>query len=130
MRESNPQRETFSLAPYRTDSVFSPVPQPKGSIVDIETLSVKAEGYSGNSGRVVKYQKNGYIYMPGYGSGFLASRVCSQAESAVKVEGWYRAATNNLTAYLQYSTDGSSWLTLVSKTTKGQGSPFYFEEKL
>ena len=98
----------------------------KGSTVDIETLSVKATGYSGNSGRVVKYQKNGYIYMPGYGSGFLASRVCSQAESAVKVEGWYRAATNYLVAYLQYSTDGVNWVNLVVKDAQQYGYQEYF----
>lgn len=98
----------------------------KGSTVDIETLSVKAEGYSGNSGRVVKYQKNGYIYMPGYGSGFLASRVCSQAESAVKVEGWYRAATNYLVAYLQYSTDGINWFNLAVKDAQQYGYQEYF----
>lgn len=98
----------------------------KGSTVDIETLSVKAKGYSGNSGRVVKYQKNGYIYMPGYGSGFLASRVCSQAESAVKVEGWYRAATNYLVAYLQYSTDGVNWANLAVKDAQQYGYQEYF----
>ena len=98
----------------------------KGSTVDIETLSVKATGYSGNSGRVVKYQKNGYIYMPGYGSGFLASRVCSQAESAVKVEGWYRAATNSLAAYLQYSTDEVNWVNLAVKNAQQYGYQEYF----
>lgn len=98
----------------------------KGSTVDIETLSVKATGYPGNSGRVVKYQKNGYIYMPGYGSGFLASRVCSQSESAIKVEGWYRAATNYLVAYLQYSTDGVNWLNLAVKYAQQYGYQEYF----
>lgn len=98
----------------------------KGSTVDIETLSVKATGYSGNSGRVVKYQKNGWIYMPGYGSGFLASRVCSQSESAIKVEGWYRAATNYLVAYLQYSTDGVNWVNLAVKSAQQYGYQEYF----
>ena len=98
----------------------------KGSIVDIETLSVKAVGYPGNSGRVVKYQKNGYIQMPGYGSGFLASRVCSQSDSAVKVEGWYRAATNYLVAYLQYSTDGINWNNLAVKDAQQYGYLEYF----
>lgn len=98
----------------------------KGSTVDIETLSVKALGYAGNSGRVVRYQRNGYIYMPGYGSGFLASRVCSQAESAVKVEGWYRAATNYLVAYLQYSTDGINWFNLAVKDAQQYGYQEYF----
>lgn len=98
----------------------------KGSTVDIETLSVKATGYSGNSGRVVKYQKNGWIYMPGYGSGFLASRVCSQSESAIKVEGWYRAATNYLVAYLQYTTDGVNWVNLAVKDAQQYGYQEYF----
>lgn len=99
----------------------------KGSTVDIQTLNVKADGYPSNSGRVVKYQTNGEIYMPGYGSGFLASRVCSITNSAVKVEGWYRAATNDLTAYLQYSFDGSNWTTLISKRAQQYGylEPFY-----
>lgn len=99
----------------------------KGSTVDIQTLNVKADGYPSNSGRVVKYQTNGEIYMPGYGSGFLASRVCSITDSAVKVEGWYRAATNDLTAYLQYSFDGSNWTTLISKSAQQYGylEPFY-----
>lgn len=97
----------------------------KGSTIDIETLKVQSST-PGNSGRVIKFQLDGYIYMHAYGTGFLESRVCSVDKSFVKVEGWYRAATNYLVAYLQYSTDGINWNNLAVKDAQQYGYQEYF----
>lgn len=98
----------------------------KGSTIDIETLRVRAQYYPSNTGRIIKYQTGGYIYMPQYGNGFLDSRVCSKSNSFVKLEGWYRAATNLLTSYLQYSVDGVNWGDIAIKTAQQYGSQEYF----
>lgn len=97
----------------------------KGSTIDIETLKVQSTT-PGNSGRVIKFQLDGYIYMHSYGTGFLDSRVCSVDKSFVKVEGWYRAATNYLVAYLQYSTDSINWNNLAVKDAQQYGYQEYF----
>ena len=97
----------------------------KGSTIDIETLRVQSVT-NGNSGRVIKFQLGGYIYMHAYGTGFLDSRVCSVGKSFVKVEGWYRAATNYLVAYLQYSVDNINWVNLAVKNAQQYGYQEYF----
>jgi hypothetical protein len=98
----------------------------EGSFIDASSLRVKAEGYPNNFGRITYFQTGGNIYMPGYSSGFLSGRVCSRYNSFVKLEGWYRAATNNLTAYLQYRNSGGGWNTLISKTAQQYGFQEYF----
>ena len=98
----------------------------KGSIIEGITLNtsdikVKADGYPNNFGRVNYVNSGGSIVMPAFGTGFYPNRVCSKTLSYVKLEGWHRGATNSLNAYLQYSLNGSTWLTLSSKNSQAYG---------
>lgn len=94
----------------------------RGSIVDVSTMYSRAPSYPANLGKVIRFQTNGSVIMPGVGSGFASNRVCSRTESALKLDGWYVAATNYLVAYLQYSINGgSTWTTFKTKTAAAYG---------
>lgn len=88
----------------------------RGSIVDVSTMYSRAPNHPSNLGKVIRFQTNGSVIMPGVGTGFASNRVCSRSESALKLEGWYVAATNYLVAWLQYSIDGGiNWTTFKTK---------------
>ena len=88
----------------------------RGSIVDISTMYSRSPNHPENLGKVIKFPTNGSVLMPGVGAGFASNRVCSRSESALKLEGWYVAATNYLVAWLQYSIDGGiNWTTFKTK---------------
>ena len=94
----------------------------RGSTVDVSTMYSRAPSYPTNLGKVIRFQTNGDVYMPNVGSGFAANRVCSRTESALKLDGWYVAATNYLVAYLQYSINGGgTWTTFKTKTAAAYG---------
>lgn len=88
----------------------------RGSIVDVSTMYSRAPNHPSNLGKVIRFQTNGSVIMPGVGTGFASNRICSRSESALKLEGWYVAATNYLVAWLQYSIDGGiNWTTFKTK---------------